>query len=35
MAHNYGEPKWHFFFSPSLSWKGKNFGLDMVLQNVL
>ena len=34
-AHNYGEPKWHFF-SPSLSWKAKKkkMGLDIASQNV-
>ena len=32
-AHNYGKPKWHSF-SPSLNWKGKILGLDIVSQNV-
>ena len=30
MAHNYGEPKWHLL-SPSLSWKGNIWGLDIAL----
>ena len=32
-AHNYGKPKWHSF-SPSLSYKMKILGLDIVSQNV-
>ena len=32
-AHNYGQPKWHSF-TPSLSWKRKILGLDIVSQNV-
>ena len=32
-AHNCGKPKWHSF-TPSLSWKGKILGLDIVSQNV-
>ena len=32
-AHNCGKPKWHSF-TPTLSWKEKFWGLDIVSQNV-
>ena len=32
-ARNSGKPKWHSF-TPSLSWKGKILGLNIVSENV-